>query len=101
MMTAPMVDYKIHWLKMMSVPESRAGRWEARWNKWKGQLRAALCLLQNPQSILRGELAPLRLGHDLRVRRWPRVAGSGPAPYSNSKGGRCLSEVGREGTGGS
>ena len=41
-------------------------------------LRAALCLLQNPQSILRGELAPLRLGHDLRVRRWPRVAGSGP-----------------------
>ena len=23
-MTAPMVDYKIHWLKMMSVPESRA-----------------------------------------------------------------------------
>ena len=37
-----------------------------------------LCLLQNPQSILRGELAPLRLGHDLRVRRWPRVAGSGP-----------------------
>ena len=22
--TAPMVDYKIHWLKMMSVPESRA-----------------------------------------------------------------------------
>ena len=22
-MTAPMVDYKIHWLKMMSVPESR------------------------------------------------------------------------------
>ena len=24
MMTAPMVDYKIHWLKMMSVPESRA-----------------------------------------------------------------------------
>ena len=30
-------------------------------------LRAALCLLQNPQSILRGELAPLRLGHDLRV----------------------------------
>ena len=94
-------------------------------------LRAALCLLQNPQSILRGELAPLRLGHDLRVRRWPRVAGSGPGglvatlldpqgrsvhllqchrfslcghwyspppPYSNSKGGRCLSEVGREGS---
>ena len=94
-------------------------------------LRAALCLLQNPQSILRGELAPLRLGHDLRVRRWPRVAGSGPGglvatlldpqgrsvhllqchrfsfcghwyspppPYSNSKGGRCLSDVGREGT---
>ena len=93
-------------------------------------LRAALCLLQNPQSILRGELAPLRLGHDLRVRRWPRVAGSGPGglvatlldpqgrsahllqchrfsfcghwyspppPYSNSKGGRCLSDVGREG----
>ena len=24
MMTAPMVDYKIHWLKMMSVPESQA-----------------------------------------------------------------------------
>ena len=24
MMTAPMVDYKINWLKMMSVPESRA-----------------------------------------------------------------------------
>ena len=24
MTTAPMVDYKIHWLKMMSVPESRA-----------------------------------------------------------------------------
>ena len=24
MMTAPMVDYKIHWLTMMSVPESRA-----------------------------------------------------------------------------
>ena len=23
-MTAPVVDYKIHWLKMMSVPESRA-----------------------------------------------------------------------------
>ena len=23
-MTAPMVDYKIHWLKMMSVPKSRA-----------------------------------------------------------------------------
>ena len=23
-MTAPMVDYKIHWLKMMSVSESRA-----------------------------------------------------------------------------
>ena len=23
-MTAPMVDYKINWLKMMSVPESRA-----------------------------------------------------------------------------
>ena len=23
-MTAPMVDYKIHWLKMMSVTESRA-----------------------------------------------------------------------------
>ena len=23
-MTAPMVDYKIHWLKMMSVPESQA-----------------------------------------------------------------------------
>ena len=23
-MTAPMVDYKIHWLKMMSVPQSRA-----------------------------------------------------------------------------
>ena len=23
-MTAPMIDYKIHWLKMMSVPESRA-----------------------------------------------------------------------------
>ena len=23
-MTAPLVDYKIHWLKMMSVPESRA-----------------------------------------------------------------------------
>ena len=23
-MTAPMVDYKIHWLKMMPVPESRA-----------------------------------------------------------------------------
>ena len=95
-------------------------------------LRAALCLLQNPQSILRGELAPLRLGHDLRVRRWPRVAGSGPGglvatlldpqgrsahllqchrfslcghwyspppPYSNSKGGRCLSDVGREGSG--
>ena len=92
-------------------------------------LRAALCLLQNPQSILRG-LAPLRLGHDLRVRRWPRVAGSAPGglvatlldpqgrsvhllqchrfsfcghwyspppPYSNSKGGRCLSDVGREG----
>ena len=66
----------------------------------------------------------------LRVRRWPRVAGSGPGglvatlldpqgrsvhllqchrfslcghwyspppPYSNSKGGRCLSDVGREG----
>ena len=31
-------------------------------------------LLQNPQSILRGELAPLRL----EGRRWPRVAGSGP-----------------------
>ena len=94
-------------------------------------LRAALCLLQNPQSILRGELAPLRLGHDFRVRRWPRVAGSGPGglvatlldpqgrsahllqchrfslcghwyspppPYSNSKGGRCLSDVGREGS---
>ena len=45
-------------------------------------LRAALCLLQNPQSILRGELAPLRLGHDLRVRRWPRVAGSGPGASS-------------------
>ena len=24
MTTAPMVDYKIHWLKMMSVPESQA-----------------------------------------------------------------------------
>ena len=24
MRTAPIVDYKIHWLKMMSVPESRA-----------------------------------------------------------------------------
>ena len=24
MMIAPVVDYKIHWLKMMSVPESRA-----------------------------------------------------------------------------
>ena len=23
-MTAPMVDYKIHWLKMMSVPQNRA-----------------------------------------------------------------------------
>ena len=23
-MTAPVVDFKIHWLKMMSVPESRA-----------------------------------------------------------------------------
>ena len=23
-MTAPMIDYKIHWLKMMSVPESQA-----------------------------------------------------------------------------
>ena len=23
-MTAPMVDYKIHWLKMMSVPENQA-----------------------------------------------------------------------------
>ena len=36
-------------------------------------LRAALCLLQNPQSILRGELAPLRLGHDLRVRQAGRA----------------------------
>ena len=41
-------------------------------------LRAALRLLQNPQSILRGELAPLRLGHDLRVRRWRAWLGSGP-----------------------
>ena len=30
-MTAPVVDFKIHWLKMMSVPESRAavGRHDA------------------------------------------------------------------------
>ena len=48
-MTAPMVDYKIHWLKMMSVPESRAvvgrhdginGR-DSRRLWWLGYRRAA------------------------------------------------------------
>ena len=38
-MTAPMVDYKIHWLKMMSVPESRAvvGRHDGINGRDKGQ----------------------------------------------------------------
>ena len=40
-------------------------------------LCAALRLLQDPQPILRGELAPLRLGHDLRVRRRSGAAGPG------------------------
>ena len=70
-------------------------------------LRAALRLLKDPQPILRGELAPLRLGHDLRVRNSTliqchrvslcRHRCSPPPPYSNSKGCWCLSHVGREG----
>ena len=56
-------------------------------------LRAALCLLQNPQSILRGELAPLRLGHDLRVRRWPRdwLRPRGPRRASTPRAGASIS----------
>ena len=42
-MTAPVVDYKIHWLKMMSVPGKPSHRWEARWNKWKGQVSMPSC----------------------------------------------------------
>ena len=91
-------------------------------------LCAAIGLLKGPQPILRAELAPLRLGHDLRVRRRSGSAVPGglvatlldpqgrignliqchrvslcghrfspPPPYSNSKGSRCLSHVGREG----
>ena len=93
-------------------------------------LRAAVGLLWDSQSILGGELAPLRLGYHLGVRRRPRAARSGsgglvapllnpqspsahlvqchrfslcdhrfssPPPHSNSKGCRCLIDVGREG----
>ena len=40
-------------------------------------LCAAIRLLQNPQPILCAELAPLRLGHNLRVRGRSGAAGSG------------------------
>ena len=40
-------------------------------------LCAAIRLLQNPQPILCGELAPLRLGHNLRVRGRSGAAGPG------------------------
>ena len=40
-------------------------------------LRAALRLLQDPQPILRAELAPLRFGHDLRVRGRSCASGHG------------------------
>ena len=50
-MTAPMVDYKIHWLKMMSVPESRAVVGRARWNKWKGQVATAIVTGRLPVGI--------------------------------------------------
>ena len=42
-----------------------------------GRAGAALCLLQIRSRYCAVNLR-LRLGHDLRVRRWPRVAGSGP-----------------------
>ena len=81
-------------------------------------------------AVTTGAVSESRMIEAQRVRRWPRVAGSGPGglvatlldlqgrsvhllqchrfslcghwyspppPYSNSKGGRCLSEVGREG----
>ena len=87
-------------------------------------LCAAIRLLQNPQPILCGELAPLRLGHNLRVQvglgpgglvarsSTPRAGTETsfnvieslrghrfrpPPPYRNSKGCWCLSDVGREG----
>ena len=54
--TAPMVDYKIHWLKMMSVPGESSRRWEARWNKWKGQ-RVILVTREIPNALqLRSDL---------------------------------------------
>ena len=47
--------------------------------KQEAPRRAACSSLPPPESAVdtRGELAPLRLGHDLRVRRWP-ASGSGP-----------------------
>ena len=55
-------------------------------------LRTALRLLEDPQPILRGELAPLRLGHDLRVR------GRSCAPGPGGLVATLLDPQGRNGT---
>ena len=47
-------------------------------------LCAAIRLLQNPQPILCGELAPLRLGHNLRVRGRSGAAGPGASSLRSS-----------------
>ena len=55
-------------------------------------LCTALRLLKDPQPILRGELAPLRLGHDLRVR------GRSCAPGPGGLVATLLAPQGRNGT---
>ena len=60
MMTAPMVDYKIHWLKMMSVPQSRAvvgrhdginGRDRVRNGRFLAQGRRSASSLRTPRGL--------------------------------------------------
>ena len=94
-MTAPMVDYKIHWLKMMSVPESRAvvGRHDGingrdgtilRRREWKGQgIWTALFGPSGPKTtprLARGRPANPRPSHGSSAGGEPSASYSFVAP---------------------
>ena len=91
-MTAPMVDYKIHWLKMMSVPESRAvvGRHDGINGRDKYLLehpeviKEAIQVLQAKRASREQDRARTALReHDKALRSHPM------SPVSGQPEGRC------------
>ena len=107
-MTAPMVDYKIHWLKMMSVPESRAvvGRHDGingRDNQPLSEL--VLCLTASghapshtfsriprtfgtastPFSFIHSTLILFHHFHDCGLIAWPRLDALKPFQYARPR----------------